>query len=127
MISKIFLLLFASVIVLYSFATPPNEKGKTLFTSRCAACHNTNKLIVGPALAGIDNRRSIDWIIKFVQSSQTLVKSGDKDAAALFTKFNIVMPDHQDLKAEDVKDIVDYIKSETVASTNTEEQPFSRP
>ena len=119
-----------SAIVLFTafhvFATPPVEEGKTIFSARCAGCHNVNKVVTGPALAGIDERRSIDWIVKFVHSSQTLVKSGDKDAVALFDKFNkIPMPDHTDLTPDKIRSIVEYIKSETVAVTN--EGPFKRP
>ena len=96
----------------------PVDEGKTIFTSRCASCHNVNKTIVGPALAGVDERRNIAWIVKFVQSSQTLIKSGDKDAKELFAKFNnIPMPDHKDLDEAEIKSIVDYIKSQSSAST----------
>ena len=68
--------------------TPPEEEGKTIFVSRCASCHHVNKTVVGPALSGVDERRSMDWIINFVHSSQTMVKKGDKDAVGLFKKFN---------------------------------------
>ena len=101
---KIFLSALLISISISSLADPPAEEGKLIFNSRCASCHNINKTIVGPALAGIDDRRDIDWIIKFVQSSQTLIKSGDKDASALFTKFNnIPMPDHKDLTDDKIK------------------------
>jgi cytochrome c2 len=117
----------ALAFAMNSFAIPPNESGKTIFMTRCASCHNVNKLLVGPALAGIDQRRSLDWIVRFVQSSQALVKSGDKDATALFEKFHVVMPDHGDLKPEDIKDIVEFIKSEAVAPGTEEKAPFARP
>lgn len=105
----------------------PLETGKTIFTTRCAACHNVNKVILGPALAGIDQRRSMDWIVGFVQSSQTLVKKGDKDAVALFEKFSkVVMPDHADLKEADIKGILAYIKLETKAIETTT-APFAKP
>ena len=105
----------------------PIEKGKTLFKARCAACHNVNQNLTGPALAGVDERRSIDWIINFVHSSQTMVKKGDKDAVTIFEKFNKVpMPDHPDLTADDIKQIVEYIKSESkpVAASTA---PFAKP
>ena len=111
----------------YSFADPV-EEGKTIFTTRCSSCHNINKLVVGPALAGVDQRHSMEWIIKFVQSSQTLIKSGDKDAAALFARFNIAMPDHPDLTASNIKSVVDYIKSQaTPIGSSTDKAPFARP
>ncbi|HEU4575807.1 MAG TPA: cytochrome c [Sediminibacterium sp.] len=103
------------------------DEGKAIFTSRCAACHNVNKVMTGPALAGIDQRRDIDWIIKFVHSSQTVVKSGDSYAVALFEKFNkIQMPDHPDLTAEQIKSVVEYIKSESKTGGDSK-PPFSKP
>lgn len=96
---------------LSSYASP-GEEGKTIFMSRCAGCHNVNKIVTGPALAGIDNRRPIEWIIKFVHSSQAVVKSGDPYAVSLFEKFNkIQMPDHADLTDDNIKSIVAYVKS----------------
>ena len=106
---------------------PPVKDGKTIFISRCASCHNINKIMTGPALAGVDERRSIDWIINFIHSSQTMVKKGDKDAVALFDKFNKVpMPDHPDLTEENIKSIVEYIKSESKPA-GEEKAPFAKP
>jgi mono/diheme cytochrome c family protein len=106
-----------AVILVFPFrllAAPPVEEGKSIFLSRCAACHNVNKQMTGPALAGVHERRSIDWIISFVNSSQSMIKKGDKDAVALFVKFNKVpMPDHPDLSADHIRSIVDYIKAES--------------
>ena len=76
-LSLVLIILLSTTIFVH--ATPP-EEGKTIFINRCAACHNVNKVMTGPALAGIDQRRSLEWITKFIHSSQTLVKSGDKDA-----------------------------------------------
>ena len=120
------LILFALIagISLQAAAAPPVEEGKAIFTSRCASCHNVNKLVVGPALAGVDKRHSIDWIINFVQSSQTVIKSGDKKATELFAKFNnIPMPDHKDLTPDKIKSVVEYIKSSTVEETKTVFRP----
>ncbi len=110
-----------------SQAIPPIEEGKSLFLTRCAACHNINKTMTGPALSGIHEKRSIDWIIKFVHSSQTLIKSGDADAINVYEKFNKVpMPDHPDLTEENIKNIVEYIKSES-KPVETEKAPFAKP
>jgi cytochrome c551/c552 len=104
----------------------PIEDGKTIFMTRCAACHNVNKQLTGPALAGVDQRHSIDWIINFVHSSQKLVTGGDKAAVELFQRFNgVTMPDHPDLTEENIKSIVDYVKSATVIADN--KAPFAKP
>ncbi len=123
------ILLFTAILLttFRSFATPPLEEGKTIFSARCASCHNVNKVLTGTALGGVDQRRPIEWIVKFVQSSQSVVKSGDQYAVALFDKFNkIPMPDHQDLTADNIKSIVEYIKSES-STTGSEKAPFAKP
>ncbi|HZF63666.1 MAG TPA: cytochrome c, partial [Chitinophagaceae bacterium] len=91
---KFLLLITAIVAAATVLASPPVEEGKSIFATRCAACHNVNKTLTGPALAGVDERRSLEWIVNFVHSSQTMIKNGDKDAVALYKQFNnIPMPD----------------------------------
>ena len=106
-----------SVSALTTIAAPPSEEGKTIFAARCAACHNVNKVLVGPALAGVDQRRSIDWIVKFVHSPQTIIKGGDEYAVALLNKYKVQMPDHSDLTPENIKSVVEYIKTEAKAGS----------
>jgi len=102
------------------------DEGKAIFTTRCTSCHNVNKQMVGPALANIDQRRNIDWIISFVHSPKSMITKNDKDAIALFNQFNqVTMPDHSDLTPDNIKNIVAYIK--TQVSTSTEKAPFATP
>src|SRR5580765_5630739 len=116
LISGLTLLLTLSV-----FSIPTLEDGKQIFNARCAACHNVNKTVTGPALAGVEDRHSVDWIIKFVHSSQSVIKGGDSAAVALYEKFNkIPMPDHGDLSEDNIRGILAYIKTETKTSTEKE-------
>jgi cytochrome c551/c552 len=124
--TRLFLLTLFTAFAIGTNAAPPSEEGKTIFNARCASCHNVNKQLTGPALAGLHERRSIGWIINFVQSSQSMVKGGDKDAVALFEKFNkIPMPDHPDLTDDNIKSIVEFVKTES--KTATETAPFAKP
>lgn len=121
--------LLAGLILLVSLTQKANadeiQNGKSIFLTRCAACHNINKQLTGPALAGVMDRRPLEWIINFVHSSQTLVKKGDTTAVALFSKFNnVVMPDHNDLTEDNIKSLLAYIKSETGTVTAA---PFKKP
>ena len=103
------------------------EQGRNIFKTKCAACHKIGSVFTGPDLTDVDKRRSVDWIIHFVQSSQTVIKRGDKDATTLFAKFNkIQMPDHPDLKEADIKNIVEYIKDESI-NVAKNAAPFKTP
>ena len=125
--NKLVSLLIASVLFNQArVMANPIEDGKSIFISRCAGCHNVNRIITGPALAGIDQRRPIDWVINFIRSSQSLVKKGDSYAITLYQKFNrVVMPDHTDLTDDNIKSIVAYINSE--AKNPADKAPFARP
>jgi cytochrome c551/c552 len=103
------------------------DKGKAIFTTQCTSCHNVNAQVVGPALANVDQRHTVDWIVNFVHSPKTLIQNNDKAAVALYNQFNqIIMPDHLNLSEDDVKNILSYIKSET-KNTATTEAPFAKP
>lgn len=127
---KIIISILALLPAICCFAKPANslaEQGRALFTNRCASCHNVNKTLTGPALAGVDGRHTIEWITSFIRSSQSVIKSGDKEAVAVYEKFNrIPMPDHPDLTASDIEGIVEYIKSETKTAA-TDAVPFRKP
>ena len=84
--------------------------GEGNFTTYCGACHTIGEgLRVGPDLAGIHERRSQEWLEQFVKSSQSLIKSGDADAAAIAAEFNgIVMPDAL-ISDQQIIEVLNYI------------------
>lgn len=86
------------------------QDGEALFKQVCAACHSTGpNRLVGPGLQGVTEKRSEEWLIKWTRSSQSLIKSGDKDAVAIFEQFNkIMMPDNNFTDSE-IKSIFAYI------------------
>jgi mono/diheme cytochrome c family protein len=84
-------------------------QGESLFTANCKACHHLEMRLVGPALKGVENRHERDWIIDFIQSSQTMVQNGDSTAVALFNTYNkVIMPD-QSLSENDIESILAYV------------------
>lgn len=87
-----------------------SQTGEEIFKSTCAACHTVGGgRLVGPDLQGVTTKRSEDWLLKFIKSSQTLVNSGDADANAIFNEFNkMVMPD-QALDDSQIKSLLAYI------------------
>lgn len=103
-------LIVAAGILIGAQAAFAQESGKELFQQRCAACHSIGGgRLVGPDLAGVNDRRPEDWLLKFIKSSQTVVQSGDPAAKTIFDEFKIVMPD-QALSDEQIKGILAYIE-----------------
>lgn len=75
----------------------------------CNTCHAIDHNLVGPALNGLSDRRSRDWIIKMIRNSSALISSGDPEAVTIFEKFDrLQMPPH-DLSEEEIDQILDYI------------------
>jgi hypothetical protein len=67
--------------------TPEKALGEQIFKNNCATCHaTTDEVVVGPGLKGILERRPIEWIIKWVNNPQKVIKSGDKYAVDLYEK-----------------------------------------
>jgi cytochrome c551/c552 len=90
------------------------DAGKSIFSTRCTACHSIEAKVVGPALKGVGQKYSKDWIISFIQSSQTMIKNGDANAVKIFNEMNqVVMPDHKDLSRADIEGILAYIDAES--------------
>ncbi|MFN8257241.1 MAG: c-type cytochrome [Bacteroidales bacterium] len=78
----------------------------------CSACHTIGKgKLVGPDLKGVTQRHDEAWLIKFIRSSQTMVKEGDKVAVKLFNDNNkIPMPDNP-LTDDEIKALLKYIEN----------------
>ncbi len=92
------------------------QDGEAIFKQTCSACHTIGKgKLVGPDLAHVHTRRDVEWLHKFIKSSQSLIKSGDKTADSLYQAFNkAIMPD-QPLDDNSIKSILAYIESSSSA------------
>ena len=94
------------------------SQGRQLFNGNCKVCHGINEVVVGPALAGIDERRPLPWIHAFVKNSQQVIQSGDAHAVDLFNQYNkTVMPPFPSFSDEQITAIVAYVKSEAANAT----------
>jgi len=88
--------------------------GETLFNNYCKVCHAVEIQVIGPALAGVYERREIPWITAFVQNSQKVIQGGDPYAVQLYEQFNKTeMPSH-DLSDDEVLAILSFIKDRTL-------------
>lgn len=96
------------------------NNGEKLFKATCTACHTIGKgRLVGPDLSGVYERADQEWLIRFIRSSQEMVKEGDSLAVALFKEFNQIPMPNNDLTDEQILSIIDYIRK-TDAAQNGE-------
>ena len=103
-------------------------EGKSIFRSRCAACHTLGGgKMVGPDLKGVHERRSSGWMSSFIKSSTDMIKSNDPDAVAIFNEYNqVMMPDHTDLSDEDISSLLAYMKESSAELIENPESTTSR-
>ena len=112
MIHRLFLLTLVAFSV-FAGGLNANPEGEEMFTTLCKACHHLEMRLVGPALKGVDQRHTEEWLIKFIKSSSSVIASGDETAIGLFNKYNKVpMPD-QNLTDDQILSILAYIKDAT--------------
>jgi len=90
------------------------QDGERIFKSTCVACHKiSSKRFVGPGLANIDKIRTKEWFVKFVKSSQTVIKGGDPDAVKLFKEYNNIVMPNQPYSTAEIGAVYEYIKSKS--------------
>ncbi|MBW8051833.1 MAG: cytochrome c [Cytophagales bacterium] len=96
------------------FKANAQDEGEQFFNTICIACHTIGDgKLLGPDLENVHKRHSEEWMIKFIRSSQMMIKEGDEKAVKLFNENNmIVMPDNA-FTDEQIKSIIAYIKSKS--------------
>lgn len=90
------------------------SKGKEIFNANCQQCHAVHEQIVGPKLAGVYERQSVDWLLNFIKYPEKVIQSGDEHAVALYEEYQQVMPNHDFLSDADIMSILAYIQDMTI-------------
>lgn len=109
-------------IILFSILLAPLHaqeadpvKGKALFNANCAACHQLDKKMTGPALRYVETRLSEDegldreWLYGWIRNSAAVIKSGDAYANKIYNEYNgAAMTAFPQLSDEDLSNILAY-------------------
>jgi cytochrome c2 len=107
-----FVSLFLLLLINYNVAAQPD--GASLFKTNCTQCHSIGKgTVIGPDLKDVHKRRQDDWLAKWIRNSQAVVKSGDKYAVDLFNKYNKTVMTNFNLKDDEMKALLTYMKDES--------------
>ena len=84
-------------------------KGKEIYKTNCTACHKFSKKYIGPALKGVTERRSPEWIMNLVLNTEEMLAK-DPVAKALIAEYNAPMANQQ-LSEEDARAILEYFRT----------------
>ncbi|MEX2380723.1 MAG: c-type cytochrome, partial [Vicingaceae bacterium] len=97
------------------------QDGEKLFKSYCASCHSAgSNQLVGPGLAGVEDRYDKEWLYKWIKNSQELIKSGDAQANEVYEKYNKLPMPAQPVNNEEIDAILAFIKEHNAASEEAE-------
>jgi len=104
------------------------EPGEQVFNTTCFACHTIGGgRLIGPDLAGVHEKRSQEWLEKFIKSSQAMINAGDAEAVALFEEYNnLLMPDAV-ATDEEVRQVLSYIKVQSAGAATAVEASVDEP
>ena len=122
LLAMLFLAMLLPVQMFGQGAEGDPMKGKDLFKANCAACHKLDgKKLVGPPLDGVTQRRSTEWLHKWIKNSKSLIDAGDKDAVAVFEEYNKVpmLAYESILSDEDIDNVLAYVTDPAKAEAAT--------
>ncbi|TGV00929.1 c-type cytochrome [Flavivirga rizhaonensis] len=121
-------ILHLGLIILLAFTTSLSAqegdpaKGKALFNANCAACHQLDKKMTGPALRHVEQRLSDDqgldrdWIYAWIRNSAGVIKSGDAYANKVYNEYaGAAMTAFPQLSDDDLNNILAYTAEEKAA------------
>ena len=90
-------------------------KGKQLYNTNCAACHQLDRKMTGPALRNVEARlaeeQGLDreWLNQWIRNSAGMIKSGDAYANQIWNEYNqTAMTAFPTLSDQDITDILAY-------------------
>lgn len=85
--------------------------GKNLFDTKCSACHKVEKRFVGPAIRGVIERRSPEWIMNMILDPEKMIKENPA-AKQLLAEYLAPMA-NQSLTQDEARAILEYFRTLT--------------
>ncbi|MDH3795807.1 MAG: cytochrome c, partial [Flavobacteriaceae bacterium] len=85
-------------------------KGKSTFDAICIACHMTDQRMIGPAMTGVYERRSPEWVMNMILNPDEMLLK-DPIAKALLKEYNNMIMLDQNLSEEDARAVAEYLRT----------------
>ncbi|MFD1096513.1 c-type cytochrome [Salegentibacter chungangensis] len=85
-------------------------RGKSIFNNMCSACHKTDKKFIGPAIEGVTERRSPEWIMNMILNPEEMIAK-DPIAKQLVIESNMAVMANQNLTEEEARAVLEYFRT----------------
>ncbi|WP_298478817.1 cytochrome c [uncultured Maribacter sp.] len=86
------------------------DAGAAKYKAICTACHLPDKRLIGPALKGVYERRSPEWVMNMILNPDGMIKE-DPIAKALLKEYNNAVMLNQNLKEDEARAIAEYLRT----------------
>ena len=84
--------------------------GEVKYKAICTACHMAEQRMIGPALKGVYERRSPEWVMNMILNPDGMLKE-DPIAKALLKEYNNAIMLNQNLSEEDARAVAEYLRT----------------
>ncbi len=85
-------------------------RGEAKYNAICTACHMAEQRMIGPALKGIYERRSPEWVMNMILNPDGMLRE-DPIAKALLKEYNNAIMLNQNLSQEEARDLAEYLRT----------------
>ncbi|WP_140937400.1 cytochrome c3 family protein [Sphingobacterium lumbrici] len=119
-----------SLVLLFAVTMTSNaqdvKEGAALFKANCTTCHKIDKKVTGPALAGMSERHSEEWLVSWIKNSKAMIDAGDAAAVAIYDEYNkMAMTAFTHLSDDQIKSIIAYVQDEEVKLAEKASSPVA--
>lgn len=88
-------------------------RGKVVYERNgCYACHGMGRVLAGPDLAGVTDRRDISWLRRWLKDTNMMLES-DPQARAMLEQWRFVKMPQIKLSDRDVDAVLHYLAQES--------------
>lgn len=85
------------------------DAGEAYFNSVCIACHRVETRMVGPALKGILNERSPEWVMNMILNTNEMLEK-DETAKALLEIYQAPMT-YMGTTEDEARELIEYFRT----------------
>lgn len=85
-------------------------QGKQIFETSCVICHKVESKFIGPALKGVLDRRSPEWVMNMILEPGRMLRD-DPLAKDLFMEFNGSPMSDMNLTEEQARAVLEYFRT----------------